>query len=132
MNYQRVIPRDLFNEAKLLKCLGRFSLFIHDDKFNLESGYLVMELHEEEKGFTIIQDMNGDISCENLHVLFNGDSGEHYLNLRTLLNSKENYPLWCYVETENDEIDVQVFNDDGSINQGFKEVLERINNLDVR
>lgn len=30
--YQRVIPRDLFNEAKLLKCLGRLSLFIHDGK----------------------------------------------------------------------------------------------------
>ena len=25
MSYERVIPRDLFNEAKLLKCLGFFN-----------------------------------------------------------------------------------------------------------
>lgn len=29
-NYQRVIPRDLFNEAKLGKCMGRLILRIHD------------------------------------------------------------------------------------------------------
>lgn len=29
-NYFRVLPRDLFNEAKLLKCVGRLCLLIHD------------------------------------------------------------------------------------------------------
>ena len=28
--YERVIPRDLFNEAKLLKCVGLLVLKIHD------------------------------------------------------------------------------------------------------
>ena len=28
--YARVAPRDLFNEAKLLTCLGRLALLIHD------------------------------------------------------------------------------------------------------
>lgn len=30
MTYQREIPRDLFNEANLLKCLGQISLIAHD------------------------------------------------------------------------------------------------------
>ncbi len=32
--YTRVIPRDLFNEAKLLKCIGRLVLLIHDGDHN--------------------------------------------------------------------------------------------------
>lgn len=34
-SYRRVLPRDLFNEAKLLKCLGQLSLMIHDGKCEL-------------------------------------------------------------------------------------------------
>lgn len=29
-DYQRVLPRDLFNEAALLKCLGKVALWIHE------------------------------------------------------------------------------------------------------
>lgn len=30
-DYGRVIPRDLFNEAKLLKCMGQLCLRIHNN-----------------------------------------------------------------------------------------------------
>ena len=30
MSYARVIPRDLFNEANLLKCLGKVALILMD------------------------------------------------------------------------------------------------------
>ena len=30
-NYKRVLPRDLFNEAKLLKCVGKIVLLIEDE-----------------------------------------------------------------------------------------------------
>ena len=29
--YTRVLPRDLFNEAKLMKCMGLLTLLIHDE-----------------------------------------------------------------------------------------------------
>ncbi len=33
MTYHRVLPRDAFNEAKLLKCIGKLTLLI-EDKYN--------------------------------------------------------------------------------------------------
>ena len=36
---KRVIPRDLFNDANLLKCLGRICLLIHDGKLPLDVEY---------------------------------------------------------------------------------------------
>lgn len=41
MSYIRVVPRDFFNEAKLLKCLGQFELCVNHTgsnglKFDIE------------------------------------------------------------------------------------------------
>jgi len=98
MTYTRVCPRDLFNEAKLLKCLGRLSLMILDGYSPLK------EIHDTElhDGFCIVQDeADGSIFCENLHFYANGRK----LHLFTSLNSKEDYPLMLRGEDE----DVDVF-----------------------
>lgn len=86
-NYKRVIPRDLFNEAKLLKCVAFISLLIHDEKIkglNVNHEY-------SSKGFEIIQDdSDGSISIENLHF-FDGNGTPAYFS--TTMNDKSNFPL---------------------------------------
>jgi hypothetical protein len=87
-NYNRVIPRDIFNEAKLLKCIGKICLLIHDNKIN---GLNIV--HEDQsKGFEITQDPNsGDISVENIYFFDNAGTPVYFY---TKLNSKDNYPMF--------------------------------------
>lgn len=67
-NYYRVIPRDLFNEGKLLTELGFLSLAILDNKDGIEN-ILTIELTEEDYGFVIAQDeTNGSLFVSNLRV----------------------------------------------------------------
>lgn len=86
MSYHRVIPRDFFNEAKLLKCLGQFELCRLDKRLcGLE---FTMEFDGES--FDIAQDdSDGSLRCLNYRVYLNGEE----LELFTPYNSKENYPL---------------------------------------
>lgn len=88
MSYNRVIPRDFFNEAKLLKCLGRLSLLILDNRNGLAQ-YLEDDFDNEP--FQIEQTQDGDIYVVNYHVFLKGTENE--LELTTPLNSKLNYPL---------------------------------------
>ena len=102
MSYKRVIPRDLFNEASLLKCYGR--IFI-----NLETAKL-SDVHLEHTGntFDVEQDPgSGDIHLANIHLMVRGKPCRLY---RTL-NSRHPWPL--YAVDENEE-DIPVFDDDGS------------------
>ena len=87
MSYLRVIPRDLFNEAKLLKCLGRVCLFIYYAKLpGLES-----VLEDEESGFKINQNnYTGDFYIENLYFFDENGTPVHFY---TKCNAKDNYPL---------------------------------------
>jgi hypothetical protein len=65
-DYFRVIPRDLFNEGKLLTELGFLSLAIHDNKDGI-ANILEIELIEEEHGFIIVLDESeGSLSVINL------------------------------------------------------------------
>lgn len=81
-HYGRVIPRDFFNEAKLLKCLGRLELLILDRKLSLTSEY-------DGEAFTVLQDIDGDLRVANYHVSYCGEE----LDLFTPLNSRERWPL---------------------------------------
>lgn len=45
VTYRRVLPRDLFNEAKLLKCAGKLVLAIED-------GYVTNVTYEHDTTFT--------------------------------------------------------------------------------
>lgn len=87
MNYQRVIPRDFFNESNLLKCLGKIELIInhvgHKIDGRLESSY-------DDKSFYIQQNLDdGSIYVSNYEVTLNGV----IVHLYVPLNSREPWPL---------------------------------------
>ena len=86
MNYQRVCPRDLFNEGKLLKCLGKISIFIHD---NYLPG-LTLEEPEGQDGFKIYQTIDGDLFVLNLR--FTDEEGEE-VHFSLPYNSRDKWPL---------------------------------------
>jgi hypothetical protein len=87
MSYRRVIPRDLFNEAKLLKCLGKLSLLIHEqmiDGLNVN--------HEDElNGFKFSQCTgSGFITVSNLHFFDNNGTPIYCYHP---LNCKDKWPM---------------------------------------
>lgn len=84
MTYKRVLPRDAFNEAKLLKCIGKITLLIED-------GLLPdFQYHYDGDFFNIIQDeSDGSISVGNISFWYKGQS----ITLKTGLNDKTNWPL---------------------------------------
>ena len=119
MSYQRVFPRDLFNEAKLLKCLGQVSLLILDDE-GVKWPYLTIEHDEDQNaGFEIGQHWHsGDIFCRNVNVLLAGKR----IPMHTALNSKAPYPL-CFEDDDGGE--ESVFDDDGTFSGEFTDFLDR-------
>lgn len=125
--YTRVVPRDLFNESKLLKCLGQLVLLIHDGMAPPKLSY--EHVNHEGIGFVICQDYDsGDIWCAN--VRFN--IGNRPLHVVNPLNSREPYPLVCQtVITEDEDGEpleesewVDVFTDDGKLTAEFIERCE--------
>lgn len=107
-NYQRVIPRDLFNEAKLLKCLGQFALKIHDRAF---PAGIKASIEETGEPFEIAIDESGHLSVENYPVRING----RRVRLKTIYNSKSSFPLLV----EYQDCDYTVFDDDGNFDEEF-------------
>lgn len=109
MSYERVIPRDAFNEAKLLKCIGQLALKILDKK--VPEG-LKIEIEESGEPFDIRQDdSDGSISVINYTVIVNDRCPRFY----TPLNSLGAYPLKCTI----DEEIYDVFNDAGEFTDEF-------------
>jgi hypothetical protein len=115
-NYHRVIPRDFFNEAKLLKCMGQLSLKIHDGVF--PEG---ISLSITENGQPFFIDRNYD------------DSGLCVLNYRVELNgrevicsspynSKRNYPFYCHYPGEEE---IEVFDDKGEFSTDFIDYFKK-------
>ncbi len=118
MSYLRVIPRDLFNEAKLLKCLGQLALIIHDG-VRVPRG-LSLDHENEEDGFRIDQDSNtGALYCENLTCYCSG----RMIGLRSPYNSKDAFPLQFNV---GDEIDGRVFDESGALSDDFRSALSEV------
>ena len=109
MNYRRVIPRDLFNEAKLLKCLGQLSLNIETiPDFNLS-------LRDDYQDFGVSCNEFGMMFADNIEATYRGEM----VYLSTNYNSREPYPLtYLY----NDETEY-VFNDDGTLSVSFIETF---------
>lgn len=111
MAYIRVIPRDFFNESKLLKCLGQLQLCIHDQK--VQGLPLVVDF--DHQAFRILQDnTNGNLYCANYRVFL----GREELILSIPYNSQENYPLLAEYKGE----EYYIFDEKGNFmpNFGFK------------
>ena len=120
MSYYRVIPRDLFNEAKLLKCHGMLSLAILDHK-QFMNQYVDLNHEDEESGFNIHL-------CESTGNLFIGNitamkikTGER-IDLHHKINSKVINSL--YFESEDYETEGYVFDDDGEFTSDFLEYIK--------
>ena len=110
MTYQRVVPRDLFNEGNLLKCLGKLTLYIQD-------GYLPrLRLAESAlaSGFKIEQnEATGGIFCRNYLLVGHLYNDRLPVCHERPLNSREPWPLFLYVEDQ----EIQVFNHDGTLTE---------------
>lgn len=92
MTHQRIIPRDLFNEAKLLNALGFLSLAIHDNVDKIAD--LIGFEHDGSRFEVELSD------CNTLYVAnisFFAHTGEQ-INFYTNYNSRSECPLLfdCY------------------------------------
>lgn len=111
IDYQRVIPRDFFNEAKLLKCMGRMALLIHDEL--APKNCKIIEISDAP---LIGLSYDGALAVVNYPLFI---SGIEY-HIRTTYNSKGNYPAHVMHE----DVEVEIFDDDGSFTQEFIELCK--------
>lgn len=113
MSYTRVIPRDLFNEAKLLKCLGQLALLVNERKVGLE---LIFE-REYAEHFNIEQNPDdGSIYATNVRLFKTDGEG---IRLFSPLNSREVYPLMF----EHNDVTDYVFHESGNPTQAFRKLV---------
>lgn len=117
MQYERVIPRDFFNEAKLLKCLGHLSVKIHDKL--LPKG-LDIKIKETGEPFEVRLHEDGTLEVVNYPVKVNN----YKVRLVSRYNSKSSYPLMCVYENRRDYIEEDVFTEDGEFTQEFLDMAK--------
>jgi len=113
----------LFNEAKLLKCLGQLCLLIVDEKlpnirFEHDEGFTEHDVqHGHYPGFTIDRHHDGSFFAINLRFY---DQKGYRVVVYSALNSKEPYPL---LFTDRYGTEAVVFHDDGTITDEFVEYI---------
>lgn len=116
MSYLRVIPRDLFNEAKLLKCLGQLALLIHD-RVKVPAGLKLSHDDSEIDGFDIQQSQyDGSLYVSNMELTCFG----RVITLRSQYNSKDAFPMLFSL----DENEGRLLNDDGTLSGDFVALCE--------
>lgn len=114
MSYVRVLPRDLFNEADLLKCMGR--LWIELDRLGTSRARIV---EEDVPSFVIEQDdSDGSIYVSN--VTFEVDGVVH--RLRRPLNARRAHPLMD-LGPDDDFDPIRIFEDEGSLSDEFMAII---------
>jgi len=108
---ERVLPRDAFNDANLLKCIGQLTLLIEDGKVNLAYEY-------DGQPFDIVQD-RADGSTFVRNVEFYTKDGT-YLRHRRGLNARSAWPLYLYAPDEDgDDIEHLAFDEQGKFLPSF-------------
>lgn len=106
MSYVRVIPRDLFNEASLLKCLGHLYIALERTRSDSDAKFDVEDLPV----FDIEQDENdGSISVANLPFSIDGRK----VHLSRPLNARAAWPLYLSRPDDPDFDPILVFDDTG-------------------
>lgn len=118
MSYIRVIPRDLFNEANLLKCLGALYIAL-ETAGDHAAGFGV----EAVERFDIVQNPNdGSIYVENLPFSIGG----RFCHLSRPLNSRSPFPLYAtlsWPRPGEDDLLVSVFDEDGKLSGAFRSLI---------
>jgi hypothetical protein len=108
--YERVFPRDLFNEAKLLKCIGQLTLLAHDKNLDID---FVCDEYDLYDGFCINQNEDdGSLYVKNYNLLI---KGENY-HICNPYNSRANYPLLISLGDE----EINVFDELGNFSEEFQ------------
>jgi len=121
--YKRVIPRDFFNEALLLKSMGLLALKIQtamippgiqisieeeDDKILEEEDDKILEY----EGFNIkLYGEAGILYVDNYNVFINKKN----VFIGTVYNSKRRYPLVAY----HNNCEIEVFDEEGGFTEAF-------------
>ncbi len=112
-SHKRVIPRDFFNEAKLLKCMGMLALSVLDSQ---TPDGIDIEVEERGEPFNISMDEGWNIfTVTNYPVYVNG---EQYV-VGTTINSKEPFPF--YLIDEEEYVEVLIFDNNGKYSDEFIE-----------
>lgn len=109
MTYRRVIPRDLFNEASLLKCLGQ--LWLKTEIYQGQSPRRVLILHTGHEWNIHQNDADGSIHSGSITVIICGQAYDHYRPL----NSREPWPLWLTLRCDPDAEAFEAFTDEGEL-----------------
>lgn len=105
-NYRRVIPRDLFNEANLLKCYGQIYIRAEHEEET------AVELEHDGEPFEIVMDAaDGSLSIANVQVAVN----HQYVTISRPLNSREPWPIYAEYEGTT----VSVFDQNGMFTEEF-------------
>src|SRR5262249_54620035 len=110
--YMRVIPRDLFNEANLLKCLGHFWIKTEGSRH--------VRIEHAGGPFVIAQDeSDGSLSVGNVHVFIR----DQLCTLTRPLNSRAPWPLYLRSETHDE---VPVFMEDGELSPELRALIDAV------
>lgn len=112
--YERVIPRDLFNEGDLKNLYGRLVIKLgetpdHDARF----------VEEQVPCFDVVQDVSGGLSIGNLTFLVRGD---RYILTRPL-NSRSKWSLWLTSYEDPDFEEIAVFDDAGELSADMLDLI---------
>ena len=117
-HFNRVIPRDLFNESKLLKSMGRLCLLIHDQNTPVD-----MKYEHDGNPFKIALTDAGNLHVSNIVIYIK----DQQYDFHTTYNSKDIYPLYVMDE---EYVEYEVFDDKGEFTTEFVEFSENIKNND--
>lgn len=109
MTYRRTIPRDLFNEANLLKCLGQ--LYIKTEGFLGLSPRPFLIVHTGNDWNVHQDESDGSIHSGAITVMIQNRAYDHYRPL----NSREPWPLWLALRHDPDADHFRAFTDDGEL-----------------
>lgn len=116
---KRVLPRDAFNDANLLKCIGQLTLLIEEGRISLTYEY-------DGLPFNILQDpSDGSTYVEN--VRFYTSDGE-FIHHKRALNSRD---LWPLILVKDDE-EYYVFDTTGVIQESVIISLPKDNTVKNR
>lgn len=111
--YTRVIPRDLFNEGNLLKCMGQLTLHLMDRGVDFADSY-------SGGPFEIVQDCDGRLSIAGLALCL---QGREFTFWRPL-NSRQPWPLWAEQPDDPDFEPVPVFDNAGNFSREMEGLLK--------
>lgn len=107
----RVLPRDAFNDASLLKCIGKLTMMIEDGMLDLKYEY-------DGEPFDICQDeSDGSTFVRNI-VFYTADVDGftgRLIRHRRPMNSRDNWPLMLYLGDD----EYYAFNEKGEYMPSF-------------